>query len=322
MGYGAVTAFMEKDCILPSGIIITAVLRGGCNLDCPVCIVNKRDERRQTSYVTQDHLITLLDSVKSRGVLGGAAIVGDEPLQRHCWPIAESVLNHARERGRAPTALITNGYNLIDYVEELRRLNNTKIVVSLDAASEKHDIIRRKTGAFARITEGVRSASMHDDLLRRLSIASILMPGNLDDIPGVIAFAAEHRIAQVLASPLLTSSRNEPLTVHPKVMKEAWRAIPRLLDQAEAAGVKLRLSDEFAVLGPWEEKLAETGIEIMAPKEPARLIRVDAAGRVETLTTMHAGTTTGLQLPEDIGEIDGFVDTLLGQCFEPVRQAA
>ncbi len=80
-------------------------------------------------------------------------------------------------------------------------------------------------------------------------------------------------------------------------MNEAWRAIPALLDHAKAAGVKLRLSDEFAMLGPWEDKLASIGVEILAPKEPAKLIRIDAAGRVETLATMHAGTTTGLQLP-------------------------
>jgi hypothetical protein len=148
------------------------------------------------------------------------------------------------------------------------------------------------------------------------------MPGNRDDISGIISFTAANRIPQLLLSPLLTSSRTEPLTVHPKVMQDAWRDIPRLLEQANAEGVKLRLSDEFAMLGPWEDKLAETGIEIMAPKEPARLIRVDAAGRVETLATMQAGTTTGLQLPEDISEIDGFVDMLLAQCFEPVRRAA
>ena len=76
------------------------------------------------------------------------------------------------------------------------------------------------------------------------------------------------------------------------------------------------------MLGPWEEKLAATGIEILAPKEPAKLIRIDAAGRVETLSTMQAGTTTGLQLPTDLSEIDGFIDTLIDRCFEAVEIAA
>ena len=321
MGYAAVTAFLRNDRLVPPGILVTAVLKGGCNLNCPFCIVNKRDERREQSYVTSDRLTGLLGAIERRGLLGGAAIVGDEPLQQHCWPAARAFLDR-NDQCQLPTALISNGYNLIDFVDELRQLKKTKILISLDAASETHDLIRRKPGAFARIAEGIRLASSHPDLRERLSLAAILMPGNLNDISGIITFAADNRLPQLLLSPLLTSSRNEPLTIHPKVMREAWRDIPRLLEQANAEGVKLRLSDEFAVLGAWGEKLASTGIEIMSPKEPARLIRVDAAGRVETLSTMHAGTTTGLQLPTDIAEIDGFAEQLIATCFEPVSMAA
>lgn len=321
MAYGALTAFLEKDRIPPSGIILTAVLQGGCPFNCPFCIVNQRDERRDRSYVSADHLTSTLVSVERLGLLGGAAIVGDEPLQPHCWPMAKAFLSRAIE-SRVPTALITNGYNLIDFVPELRQLNKTKILISLDAASEKHDEIRRKPGAFARISEGVRLAATYPELRDRLSIATILMPGNLDTIHEIIDFTAGHKIPQLLLSPLLTSSRTEPLAVHPKVMNEAWRAIPRLLEHAAMAGVKLRLSDEFAMLGPWEQKLASIGIEILSPKEPAKLIRVDAAGRVETLATMQDGTTTGLQLPEDFADMDAFVATLLERCFERLEVAA
>lgn len=321
MGYAALTAFVEKDRIPPSNIIITAVLPGGCPLNCPFCIVNKRDERREQSYLSTDHLTSVLASIERRGLLGGAAIAGDEPLQPHCWPMAKAFLSRAIE-SRVPTALITNGYNLIDFVEELRKLNKTKILISLDAASEKHDEIRRKPGAFARISEGIRLAASHPELRDRLSIATILMPGNLDTIYEIIDFTANHKIPQLLLSPLLTSSRTEPLAVHPKVMNEAWRAIPQLLEHAAMAGVKLRLSDEFAMLGPWEQKLASIGVEILSPKEPAKLIRVDAAGRVETLATMQDGTTTGLQLPEDVADMDAFVATLVERCFEPLEVAA
>ena len=220
-----------------------------------------------------------------------------------------------------PTALISNGYNLVDFVDELRSLRSTKILISLDAASDRHDEIHRKPGAFARISEGIHLAASDPGLRERLSIAAILMPGNLEAISEIIVFTAANQIPQLLLSPLLTSSRTTPLTVHPKIMKEAWRAIPQLLDQATTAGVKLRLSDEFAMLGPWEEKLASTGIEIMAPKEPAKLIRVDAAGRVETLTSMHQGTTTGLSLPTSPAEMDDFADGLVERGFEPVQTA-
>ena len=36
---------------------------------------------------------------------------------------------------------------------------------------------------------------------------------------------------------------------------------------------------------------------------PPRLIRVDAAGRIETIDTMKAGLSTGLTLPVQLGQI-------------------
>ena len=226
MGYCALTAFLENDRIPPSGFTVTAVLQGGCPLNCPFCIVNQRDERREQSYLSVEHLIGLLAAISRRGLLGGAAIVGDEPLQSHCWPTAKAFLSHATYR-KLPTALISNGYNLVDFVDELRALRTTKITISLDAASEKHDEIRRKPGAFARIAEGIRLAASDPGLRNRMSIATILMPGNLETISEIIAFTAANQIPQLLLSPLLTSSRATPLTIHPKIMKDAWRAVPR-----------------------------------------------------------------------------------------------
>jgi hypothetical protein len=229
---------------------------------------------------------------------------------------------HRATVSRVPTALITNGYSLVDFIDELRQLKNTKIIVSLDAASDQHDEIRRKPGAFARISEGLRLATSYPDLRERLNIATILMPGNLHNIRELIDLTAQFKIPQLLLSPLLTSSRTTPLTVHPRIMRDAWRDLPALRAEADAAGVKLRVSDEFAMLGPWEEKLASKGIEILSPKEPAQLIRIDAAGRVETLATMQTGTTTELELPRNVGEIDAFVAILVEQCFGPVEVAA
>lgn len=321
MIYTALTALLARDALPPFGIVVTAVLPGGCQLNCPFCIVNQRGERQEYSSVSADHLTAMLASLERQGLLGGAAIVGDEPLQSHCWPMAKAFLGRAVE-GKVPTAMITNGYNLVDFADELRRLSTTKFVVSLDAANSQHDEIRRKPGAFARISEGLKLAASYPDLRERLSIATILMPGNLQAISELIEFTAHLKIPQLLLSPLLTSSRTTPLAVHPRIMRDAWQELPRLRHQANSAGVKLRVSDEFGVLGQWNDKLASAEIEIVAPSEPARLIRIDAFGRVETLATMQAGTTTALQLPSDINEMDAFAATLAERCFDRVSVAA
>jgi hypothetical protein len=97
VGYTAISAFLGPGC-KTSDILATVVLPGGCPLDCPFCIVNKRDERREQSYITSTHLIYFIRSMLSRGLLGGAAIVGDEPLQKHCWPLAKAFLEEAIDK--------------------------------------------------------------------------------------------------------------------------------------------------------------------------------------------------------------------------------
>lgn len=235
--------------------------------------------------------------------------------------MAEAFLGAATQKG-IPTALITNGYNLIDFTDKLLALPKTKITISLDAASEKHDEIRRKPGAFARISAGIELATSYPDLRERLSIATILMPGNLNTLSEIIDFTAANNIPQLIVSPLLTSSRTTPLTVHPRVMKEAWQELPQLHKQAEDAGIKLRVSDEFAMLGPWEEKLRSIGLDVLTPRSRAKLIRVDAAGRVETLDSMREGVETGLHLPADLSEMDSFAEKVAELCADPISVAA
>ncbi len=235
--------------------------------------------------------------------------------------MAKAFLGRAKE-SNAPTALISNGYNLVDFADELRQLDNTKILISLDAASEKHDEIRRKPGAFARITKGIERAAGDPELRERISIATILMPGNLETIDEIIDFTAAHKIPQLLVSPLLTSSRTAPLQVHPRIMRDAWDALPALMRRAADAGVKLGVSDEFAMLGPWEERLRSAGIDVLTPKSPAKLVRVDAAGRIETLDSMRVGKPTDLALPKTIDDIDEIATRLVDLCMEPVGVAA
>ncbi len=235
--------------------------------------------------------------------------------------MAKAFLDRAIEAG-APTALISNGYNLVDFIDELKVLPDTGIVISLDAASDRHDRIRRKAGAFARIRDGLRLASEDPSLRERISIATILMPGNLDAIPEIIDFTAEHKLPRLLVSPLLTSSRTAPLTVHPKMMKDAWRKLPAFIGQAKTSGVRLCVSDEFSMLGDWEERLDSIGVEILAPKFRAKLVRVDAEGRIETLDSMRIGRSTGLNLPADASEIAEFSSRLIETCSEPLAAAA
>jgi len=312
MGAAALSAFLDSENMPPDGVVVTAVLPGGCPLDCPFCFVGMRNERQLDFTLTSEHLPALMHEIRLKGMFAGAAIVGDEPLQSKVWPYTYSFLKYAHDAG-VPSALITNGFELSDFVDELQQLNKLKVLVSLDAVGEDHDRIRRREGAFARLAAGIKLAMQREKLRQAISLTATLMPNNHDKLQDVVLFASQNNIKQVTISPLLYMDDEKRLKAHPKVLSIAAEVTTVLMGFAREHNVNLRFSDEFGVLGEWESVLRDTGITVAVPKVPVRLIRVDAAGRIETIDTIRAGTSTGLSLPSRLRQIPELTDTLIAR---------
>jgi sulfatase maturation enzyme AslB (radical SAM superfamily) len=298
----AISAFLDGGCAPPNGVVVTAVLPGGCPLGCPFCVVASRGERKIVSAITPDHFTALLESLAELGELGGVAIVGDEPLQSASWPFVAAILSRG-EQLDVPQALITSGYYLEYYVPNLVHFSKTEIIVSVDAVGERHDAIRRKSGVFSRIRRGLELASRHSDLQSRITIGTILMPSNLADIEDVIGFAGSMSVSRMTLSPLLLAAPNAPLRVHPKIQANGWKIVPGLKRLADERGVNLFLSDDFSRLDEWATRLRDVGILIKAPAGRSRLIRVDASGRIATYEDIKRGTNCGLALPPNIADM-------------------
>ncbi len=164
---------------------------------------------------------------------------------------------------------------------------------------------------------------MHSQILRDgLIIATTLMPQNRQTICDIIDFAAERSVKQVIVSPLLVTGRSTQLRVHPKIIRDLPSTATALLQRARSSGVALKFADEFGVLGDWTDALRATGIAVATPKTPARLIRADASGRIETLDTIRNGTSMNLKLPDDVEAIDAFVAGLLNPLSSEAMIAA
>lgn len=320
MAATALTAFLSShNNAPPTGIVYTAVLPGGCTLNCPFCFIAQRDERSASFAISPEHYIEVLRSVYDASVLGGVAIVGDEPLQQKIWPYTSTILSLASEIN-SPTAIISNGLDLEAYAAELERFESLKVLISLDGVGAEHDSIRRTEGAFGRISKGIGKAvalGMRD----RLSIATTLMPQNRKSVHDVISYAGAQGIANVIVSPLVTTGKHKQISAHPKVLRMLTETVPLLVAAASAAGVSLKFSDEFGILSDWDMALRAAGIRIARPSRPASLIRVDAAGGVETLDTIRQGTSTGWQLPSDVADIRTLVGSIIDH-FGQTRAAA
>jgi hypothetical protein len=253
--------------------------------------------------------------------LGGAAIVGDEPLQKKAWPYTLEFLKCAQDLD-VPIAAITNGYELANYIAELRAFSRIKLLVSLDGVGARHDAIRRKEGAYAEIAKGIAAAANSSELRERLAIGTILLPNNLAFVHEIISFAGAQGIGSIALSPLLIASGSAPLRVHPKVMAEACKRIPDLKCLADNLGVNLYLTDEITTLGEWNAALRAAGLEVMVPRRRPLLIRVDAEGGVETYDTIRLGTSTGLRLPPNPDQVAEFADEIVVRTCQPDLIAA
>ncbi len=126
----AITAFLDNHCVPLLGKLVTAVLPGGCPLNCPFCIVNQLNERLEQVALSLHELAELVLTIGKRDSLGGAAIVGDEPLQKQAWSHAESFLNSVNGYN-IPRALITNGFEPVNYVSQLtlENMNHISVIV-------------------------------------------------------------------------------------------------------------------------------------------------------------------------------------------------
>ena len=101
-----------------------------------------------------------------------------------------AILKVGQELG-VPTAIVTNGTHLAQWVDELAVLAPGRISVSLDAADAKaHDRQRRKAGAFASTVEGLRRAAASAcPRQRSWSWTSVLIPkrrAQLDAMPELL----------------------------------------------------------------------------------------------------------------------------------------
>ena len=144
---------------------------------CPFCVVSRRDERREQSYVTAEHLSHIpgrrYSSAVYSGVLRSSATSRCRAIAGRAHGLSWIAAGAAKCRRPWCRTAITSSISSMSCAGCQRM----KLLVSLDAVGDKHDAIRRTPGAFARIAEGLKSAARYDDLRERLSIAAIMMPG-------------------------------------------------------------------------------------------------------------------------------------------------
>lgn len=166
----------------------------GCNLRCPYCYIDRRNEAARSLDLGPDAYVSFIEQCAVKEELGAICLQGYEPLLPESFAYTRAILEAGQRLG-IPTSLVTNGTYLERWVDELAELCPHKITVSLDAADPAtHDRSRGKVGAFEDAMSGIRLAAENPALQPVLTLASILMPRKHERLMGMSKLAADLKV--------------------------------------------------------------------------------------------------------------------------------
>ncbi len=229
------------------GVALTVIVPAhACNLSCSFCAIRQRKEISGTRLRPEDYVYFLDDIVQSQPT-AMISIQGYEPLLPEAWPYTVAILERARALD-VSRSLVTNGITLVEYASELAALSPTGITVSIDSADHAaHDKLRGKAGALAATLAGLRALVAQDNMARRISISSVLMPRKRHLLDGMPALMAELGISHWCISPLLRIGHGQ-LGGAVALSESVIDDVLHLHHLAKAAGVEVVLDDELSCL--------------------------------------------------------------------------
>ena len=131
---------------------VAFVLTYGCNFACPYCYEGAPDKGNQPVITKEmvDRVFELYDNN-----IPFITLYGGEPLLKGNREIIEYIISKAPD---ASYGIVTNGYNLIDYKDILKRISIDNIMITLDGNRDIHNrtrILKNHRGSFDRIQAGI-----------------------------------------------------------------------------------------------------------------------------------------------------------------------
>jgi uncharacterized protein len=126
------------------------VLTYSCNFACPYCYEKDVEGSPIISKDMVDKIFSSNPNIEYIGFFGG------EPLLNNNMEIIKYIISKAPN---AKYSAITNGYNLVDYMEILKSIDVLNIQVTLDGAKDLHNktrCLRNGLPSYDRIIDGVK----------------------------------------------------------------------------------------------------------------------------------------------------------------------
>lgn len=163
-----------------------------CNFGCDYCYQSGYDTEKQ--IINEEIIDAFFSYIKNEfaGRKKYLTIFGGEPLldSEKTKSSIEYILKQASLL-ELDTAIVTNGYNLKEYVPTLKKYRIREIQVTLDGLDEIHNLrrpLKNGAGTFSKIVEGIDSALANNI---NINLRVVIDKENLDSLVDLSRFAIQ-----------------------------------------------------------------------------------------------------------------------------------
>ena len=242
MSFTAITQHMAEieDDMHEKGIVLGCVVNSGCNMKdiagryCSYCAITQRDERDKADLLDGEAFKkAVYGATQVPGYpLLGVTVCGDEPtispdvFYGRTLPILKTANDLGIRRG-----IVTNGLTLLDYAQDLIEAE-ADVSVSLDGVGGDNDLYR---GGYATVSTNLRQ--LPSDMINRLTIASVIVPGKEHHLEPLLDVIAERGIKKWILSCLVRFNSG----TFARIPRETVDYLDRLASRAKRYGVELQL---------------------------------------------------------------------------------
>lgn len=163
-----------------------------CNFDCSYCF---QDEYTNPNEAVKVEVIDAFfkyidfkfsDRKKYITIFGGEPLLNN-PMKRES---IRRVIEGANRRS-IDIAIVTNGYHVVDFIDELKQANIREIQITLDGTDEVHDARRMMKGGKGTFDKIVRGIDLLLENHIPVNLRMIIDKENVDNLPALSRFAIE-----------------------------------------------------------------------------------------------------------------------------------
>ncbi|MEM6994779.1 MAG: radical SAM protein [Myxococcota bacterium] len=220
-----------------------------CDQRCIHC--GPRAGEARGDELTTSEALALVDDLAEMGV-GEVVLIGGEAYLRHDFIL---IVRRIRERGMSAT-MTTGGYGLTrERAEALVEAGIESVSLSIDGLQRSHDLVRNTKDSWEHAFRALRYLREAGAGVAVNSQINAYTRHELEALLPVIAAEGIHSWQLQITVPHGNAADNPEIVMEPYMLLELFETIDRLVDQANALGVRIWPANSLGYFGPYEHKL-------------------------------------------------------------------